>query len=228
MLERTTIVLFLSASITPLAAQQGFQFGVKYIPTAAWFLNEDDAGTSDSRSAFGFGVNYHFNDGTGAGLDFIWSTENQSIEKDGAVWDHELSFFKLPVLLLFGSGSGDVVPFLGYVGIEYVKLREAHTTVNGVDAEGLKLTDVDGNVLGTIRSEDLFRSTNLGAVIGFGPGWNINPKLQLTAIARVDYLFHDPENKDAAFYWGGERPKTTLFTLGLDLGLKLIIGTGGG
>lgn len=227
MQQRPTLTLLLGASLAYAAAQPGFQFGAKFIPTAAWFLNEDDAGTANSRSAYGLGINYHFNDGTGVGLDLIWSTEEQVIQRNGTEWVGELSFFKLPLLLHFNSGSDDVVPFLGYVGIEYVQLREAHVTVNGVDMDGIALVDENGDPAGIFASEEAYRSTNLGAVLGLGPGWNINEKLQLTAIVRTDYLFHDPEEKDASLYWN-DRPKTSLFTLGLDIGLKVIIGAGGG
>ncbi len=211
--KRTTIAFLLGASLAPLAAQQGFQIGAKFIPTAAWFLNEDDAGTSDSHSAFGAGIDYHFNDGTGVGLDFIWSKETQTFDHDGVANEIELSFFKLPILLHFGSGSGDKIPFLGYVGVEYVKLTQARFVEKTISS---------------YSAGELYRETNFGTVVGLGPGWNINEKLQFSAIIRADYLFNDPENKDASFYWGSERPKTTLFTLGLDVGLKLIIGTGGG
>ena len=226
-MKRSIATLVLCTSLVSATAQPGFQFGPKFIPTAAWFLNADDEGQATSRSAFGFGANYHFKDGTGVGIDLIWSKETQQLDRNGVLWEHELSFLKLPLLLHFNSGSDDVVPFLGYVGVEYVQLQSAHIEVNGQDADELAFIDVNGVQISTMQPEDLFRTTNVGAVLGFGPGWNINENLQFTAIVRADYLFHDPEEKDVAFYWG-DRPKTTLLTLGLDLGLKLIIGSGGG
>jgi len=212
MSKRTTISFLLGASLAPLAAQQGFHIGPKFIPTAAWFLNEDDAGASDSQAAFGAGIDYHFNDGTGVGLDFIWSKETQTSHRDGVAKEIELSFFKLPLLLHFGSGSGDKIPFLGYVGVEYVKLCQARFVERTISF---------------YSAGELYRETNFGAVVGLGPGWNINEKLQFSAIVRAGHLFNDPENKDASFFWGSERPKSSLFTLGLDLGLRLLIATAG-
>lgn len=225
---RGRTLLTMVIACTPLLhAQQGIQLGPKYIPTATWFLNDDDAATSSSRSAFGFGANYHFKDGTGAGLEVIWSTGTQIIRRDNATWEHELSYVKVPLLLHFNSGSEDVVPFLGYFGLEYVKLREAHLFLDGRNMDEAAFVDANGVRIADKEPKDLFRSSDLGVVLGFGPGWNINERLQFTAIARADHLFHDPENKDASFYWGSERPKTSLFTLGLYLGLKLIIATTG-
>ena len=221
--------LVAALTLTIANAQQGFQFGVKSVLTSAWFLNEDDEGNAESDWGFGFGANYHFTDGGGVGLDFIWGKETQAIKLSGTELVHELSFFKVPLLFHFNSPSGDKVPFLGYVGFEYVKLNGAVLAFGGEDYDDLTFTDPSGNVIFSIPSEDLFRSTNFGVVLGLGPGWNITKSIQIHAIVRADYLFNDPEEKDGAFqklYWGDSRPKTSLMTLGADFGLKILIGSG--
>lgn len=213
---------------TGVSAQEGFQFGARVIPTWSWFMNEDDEGQATSGTCYGVGANYHWADGIGAGVDLLWGTETQVFDPGGTgdEWTLERSVFKLPVLLHFNSQAEDVVPFLGYVGLERVVVREVSVRgPGGIDPEGIDLLDDNGTLV-PFRSEELYRSSDLGAVLGFGPGWNINEKMQFTAIVRAEYLFNDPEDKDSAtgaLIWG-DRPRTTLVTLGIDLGLKVIFG----
>ncbi len=217
------------ACCASLPAQEGFQFGAKALPTWAWFLNEDDEGGAEMNWAFGIGASYHLNDAFGLGLDLIWSTETQVIDLGGsAEWENDLAYLKIPLLIHFNSDAAETVPFLGYFGLQYVILRDARCSVNGMDIEEMTFTDANGNIVATdVRSEDLFRPGDFGVVVGLGPGWNINERFQLTAILRGDYQFNDPEDKDAILF-SGDRPRTSLVTWGIDLGLKVKIGGRGG
>ena len=223
----TTLLMACGAITLTAAAQKGLQLGPKVIPSWAWFLNDNDEAAAGSGLAYGFGVNYHFKESTGAGIDLIWSKDRQVIMRDGEKWEHELTFLKVPVLLHFSSGSTDKVPFLGYFGLEYVSLRKAHLLLNGRNVDQQAFFDQNGVPIATLEPEDLFRANNIGIVLGLGPGWNISERFQFTAIVRAEYLVHDPENKDRAFYWGTDRLDTHLITLGIDLGIRVIIPTSG-
>lgn len=90
------------------------------------------------------------------------------------------------------------------------------------------MTDANGNIVATdARSKDLFRPNDFGVVVGLDPWWNINERFQFTAILRGDYQFSDPEDRDAILF-SGSRPRTSLVTWGIDLGLKVKIGGRGG
>jgi hypothetical protein len=158
---RTIVLLLASALVIPASAQKGFQFGLKTLPGWAWFLNEDDEGKAGSIWAYGLGANYHFQEGMGVGVDVIWSEEEQEITLNGTEIRNQYSFMKVPILLHFNSDPSETVPFLGYFGVEFTSLKS-------VDSEA------DGHTIDD--AEELFRDSNVGVVIGLGPGWNINER----------------------------------------------------
>ncbi|MEO8066480.1 MAG: outer membrane beta-barrel protein [Flavobacteriales bacterium] len=220
------LFLVLAMVATNAAAQKGVQVGVKIIPSWAWFMNDSDEGNATSGRGFGCGANYHWGDGLGVGIDLIWGTETQVFDPGNGEWTFERSVFKLPLLLHFNSPSDEVVPFVGYVGIERVGVRDvAVTGPGGIDPEGVDLVDANGNASVKFRSSEVYHSSDFGAVLGVGPGWNINKHFQLSAIIRAEYMFHDPENKDdgtGKVLWQ-QRGRTRLVTLGFDFGLQYII-----
>jgi hypothetical protein len=212
-------------------AQKGLQIGAKAIPSWSWFLNEDDEANPTGGPSFGVGFNYHWRDGIGVGLDFLWGRSTQELKLSGTEWSNELSLFKVPLLLYFNSPSDDKIPFLGYIGFEYVKVRSVSAESNGHDIDGVTFTDVNGQPIATLHSDELYAATNFGAVLGLGPGANIKGgKIQVTAIVRAEYLFNDAENKDdgtGKLIWG-DRKKTSLCSVGIDLGIKYTFGSSGG
>jgi hypothetical protein len=227
-------VLLCSAALASLiaSAQKGFQIGLKAIPTWNWFLNDDDEATAVSGFSYGLGANYHWRDGIGVGIDLIWGTATQELKRSGTEWSNELSLFKVPLLLHFNSPSDDKVPFLGYIGFEYVKVRSVTASADGANIpDGITVTDINGVPMYTFHVDELYRATNFGAVLGLGPGANIKGgKIQVTAIVRAEYLFNDAENKEdgtGKIIWG-DRNKTSLCSVGFDLGVKFTFGSAGG
>ena len=221
----TFLVLALVAA--KAAAQKGVQVGVKLVPTWAWFMNDSDEGLATKGTGFGGGANYHWGDGLGVGIDLIWGKETQIANFPTGKWTFERYVFKLPLLLHFNSPSDETVPFIGYVGFERVAVRDVVVAMpGGLNPEGYALVDPSGNSPSvTFRSDEVYRSSDWGAVLGVGPGWNINKHFQLAAIVRAEYLFHDPENKDdgtGKLLWK-DRGRTALVTLGFDFGLRYII-----
>lgn len=209
-MRAAAIALSLVVATSGAFAQKGFQVGAKVIPTWSWFLNEDDEGLATSSMCYGFDLNYHWNDGLGVGIDVVLGTEEQVIDHNGSDLVTARHLIKLPLLLHFNSPAEDVVPFLGYVGIEYTKVRSVFFETAFPTWYG---------------ASELYERTNFGVVLGFGPGWNIIDKLQFAVILRAEYLINDPEDKDSdvgALFWG-DRSRTTLGTLGFDLGLKYIL-----
>src|SRR5204863_766857 len=149
------------------SAQQGLQVTGKVVPTWAWFMNADDEGQMTSGTCFGFGANYHWRDGMGAGIDLIWGTETQVFDPGDGAWTMERSVLKLPVLCHFNSPSADVVPFVGYVGFERVSVRDvAVTGPGGFDPEGVTVNDPNGiGPAFVFHSGELYHKDAWGAVI---------------------------------------------------------------
>jgi len=218
-----TSALFIILCI-PAISQTGLHIGGMFMPQATWLLNEDlDGGEFTFGTAYGATANFHFSDNFGVGADIIVSNEGQRFVNDGVESTIEVSYLKIPLLIHFNSDPNTSIPFLGEVGIQFSSVTKAKFSVDG---EEFDLTDENGK---TIDPEDVFDSSNLGAVLAFGPGFFIGDHLMLTTMIRWDLHFNDAFSDLGRTLYGTDDFKETYpMTVGLRFGLKYTIGDGAG
>lgn len=204
-------------------AQQGIHLNAKAIPQWSLFLNEDDDAEPQFGWALGVGANYHFTPTFGLGADLIWSNEKQKIAFGDSEAENTFNFIKVPLLVHFNSDpSGSSVPFLGYVGVQFTMMQGVTMTVDGEEVDVVS----DPSTGEEVDAETLFEDNNMGVVLGLGPGFMVGDHLMITTIVRWDYHFNNSENPDAGLF-GDNRGETHHTSVGLDLGVRLIIGGDG-
>lgn len=192
------------------------------MPQATWLKsNEFQDGEFTFGMAYGASVNVHFGHKWGVGADMIFSNEGQKFSNNNVESQMELSYFKIPLLLHFNSDPNASTPFLFEMGVQFTTLTKAKYTVDGE-----VLADEDGN---EIDMKELFKSSNMGGVIAFGPGFYIGDHLMFTTMIRLDMQFSDSIDDDVNISIDNDtRSETYPITLGLKLGLKWILGEGAG
>lgn len=208
-------VLLAALSTATVSAQQGLNLSVKAIGANSMMLNSDDSDAGDAfdrqftlAPAFGLGVGYGFTDNLGVGLDVIYSMQGQRYKSMGTELYQKNSYLKIPLLFVYNTELSGSTSFIAKVGPQLGLLTSS------------KLTDKDGNdILGDTK--DSFNSTDFGAALSLGVGFNLGGNLRLSAALRGDYGFTNAEDEDAVGYPAG-RAATNNLTTGVEVGLTYL------
>lgn len=196
-MKKLLLFVALSLSVATAFAQKGLHAGVLFNPNSTWLINSDDSDFAEFRykSTFGFSVgahvNYHFNDYIGLGVELLAMRQGQNFEtKTFSVEGRKsLTYFKLPVLLVFNTNPESVVGFQGKIGPAFGILT------------GAQLLDGDGDPAPLVDQEgfkDAHKKLLISAVLEFGLAFNISENFRLDAGLRFDAGLTDPED-DKAF-----------------------------
>lgn len=194
-MKKLLLFVALSLSVATTFAQKGLHVGALFNPNSTWLLNQDDSDFADFRykSTFGFAagahINYHFTDGVGLGIELLGMSQGQNGDtRAGIDFKKRLTYFKIPLLVVFNTNSESVVGFQGKFGPAIGILT------------GAKFLDGDGDdFIGVDQEEfkDAHKKLLVSAVLGFGLAFNISEHFRLDAGLRFDVGLTDPEdNKD--------------------------------
>lgn len=216
--------LFVFSSLTIVSyGQRGLFVGVKGGPQSTWMLNSTDSDNPDFsyvntiRANFGISMGYNFTNGVGLGLDVLYSAQGQKYEVDPLESFRRVNYLKVPILLnLTTYGESTVFGYLN-VGPQFGFLLSAKDDT--ADAFlGLFGASTDW--------KDAYKPINIGAVLGFGAGFNLTDFLQLTAGLRLDYAFTDAEDKDSPLFELDQTRANTYNTTGaLEIGVRYVMGS---
>jgi len=125
---------------------------------------------------------------------------------------------KIPVLIHYYTNNSKRVYFGVFAGPQITMINGVTLRINDKDMQ-LKTTD--------ITPKDVYKSTTLDGVLGFGLGVNITSFLGVNANIRLDYSLGDVEKKDATAtigsakykYYASTREVTHTATAGLMIGV---------
>jgi hypothetical protein len=237
------------------ANAQNFEIGIRFNPEFTGLMNKNDfdAGNElDYKSHFsyksgGVGAIYNFNNNIGLAVDLLFSREGQAFKghftgssPDPATYSSvvstqvllnntvivgdyvalaELNYIKLPVMLSLSTDNSKPIFFNMLVGPQINFLQGVAQEVNHNDLDYPNTN---------IEPKDLYKSVTINGVLALGAGYNISPKLVLSARLRFDYGFQDVENKNVMVsyykvapvrFYSANRQATNNITGGLMLGL---------
>lgn len=217
----TTLVLV--ALLAPTAmAQEGFRFGLKGGPQSSWMFNSDDSDDADwlyvhtIRPLVGVSAGYNFTPGVGLQMDVLYSAQGQKYTFDDDAGDRQLSYLKIPVLLNLNTVSEATTFAYLNVGPQFGILLNSSISQ---ETDFLSLTNI--GVSGA------YQTLNIGAVLAFGAGFNLNEFLQLTTGIRLDFAFTDAEDKDSIlFALTPDRAPTYNATGAFEVGVRYVIRKG--
>lgn len=224
-MKKLVLFVALSLSVATAFAQKGLHAGVLFNPNSTWLLNQDDSDFADFRykSTFGFAagahVNYHFTDGFGLGLEFLGMRQGQKADtRAGVDFSKQLTYFKIPLLLVFNTNSENVVGFQGKFGPAVGILT------------GAKLLDGEGDPFFGVNQED-FKDAHqkllVSMVLEFGLAFNITENIRLDAGLRFDAGLTDPEDdKDflrAGYGLNFNESRTWALNGGFEIGFYYIL-----
>lgn len=201
-MKKLVLFVALSLSVAAAFAQKGLHAGVLFNPNSTWLINNDDSDFSNFRyqSTFGYSagahVNYHFTDGVGIGVEFLGMNQGQKFNTvSGDEFKKSLTYFKIPVLLVFNTNSESVVGFQAKLGPSFGILT------------GAKFTDENGDEVpfgapwtSTLTQEqfkDAHKKLLISMVLEFGLAFNITENIRLDAGLRFDAGLTDPEDNKA-------------------------------
>ena len=194
-MKKLLLFVALSLSVATTFAQKGLHVGALFNPNSTWLLNQDDSDYADFRykSTFGFAagahINYHFTDGVGLGIELLGMSQGQNGDtRAGVDFKKRLTYFKLPILLVFNTNSESVVGFQGKFGPAIGVLT------------GAKLLDGEGDPAPLYDQEafkDAHKKLLVSMVLEFGLAFNISEHFRLDAGLRFDAGMTDPEDDKA-------------------------------
>lgn len=193
-------------------AQKGLNVSVKATPHLSWMLNADDndVPTFERKAifgaSFGVGAGYNFTDNLGVGLDVLYSMQGQKQEVLGIETATKVSYLKIPLMFTYNTNPDARVMFTAKAGPQ-IGLRLSS-----------KVTDADNNDI-IDDANDIYSSTDFGAVVGAGVRFSLTERLKLDAGVRADYSFTNAEDEDFSLYTPG-RATTNNMTTGIEIGLR--------
>ena len=200
-------VMMLTIAVTA-SAQKGLSLSVKGIPQFAWSHNSDDKdisgykGKSKFRAAFGVGAEYGLTKNIGLGLDVLFSLQGKKYDLNKVPYDLINDYVKIPVYLIYNSGSKSKIAFVGKLGPQFGILSRSRLKGNNKD----------------IDTKDLYKNFNVGVATNAGIQLELSKNFFLDGGLRFDYDFTNAE--DEQFSTNRGRASSHNSTLGLEIGMK--------
>ena len=187
------------------AQAAGLDIGIHFTPQNTWLFDptyeSDDKNTDYDftiGTAYGASLGYNFGPGFGVKTGITFSSQGQlykvsSNGKGSGITDtyrHTINYVKVPLLLHFSTSPDFHTGLVFDLGIQFGFLSDAGFQKNGADDKDTY------DVLRTsnLASRDLYKGTDLAAVLGFGPRFSINENFSITAMFRFDYSLGDISN----------------------------------
>lgn len=241
-------LLFLVSASGLAFAQKGLKLGIVALPQTTWMLNDDDLTVPQDqfkyKTTFGMSagpsVGYHFGDGIGVKVNFIYSAEGQkytNYNSEGTLVNHtrRLNYMKVPLFISINSGTEIhkliFAADLGFQANFLLRARYYNDDQSYTPDEIL----FNPNVRDYPSSYKQYSLFNYGPVAAVGVDIKLAYNIMGNIRLRGDYTLGDVENKDAAYklytngipddvrIWGEDRPFTRNLTGGLMLGLTYTI-----
>ncbi len=244
-ISRAVLGLLILVSASGITfAQKGLKLGIVALPQTSWMLNGDDMDVPQDqfkyKTTFGMAagpsVGYHFGDGIGFKLNFIYSAEGQkytNLNGEGTLVNHtrRLNYMKIPLFFTLNTGTEiHKVVFALDLGFQANFLMRARYYN---DDQSYTPDDIlfNPNVRDYPSSYKQYSLFNYGPVAGVGVDIKLAYNIMGNIRVRGDYTLGDVENKDAAYklyvngipddvrVWNETRPFTKNLTGGLMFGL---------
>jgi Outer membrane protein beta-barrel domain len=211
--SRVVLGLLIVISATSMVfGQKGLKLGLVALPQTTWMLNKDDMTVPQDqfkyKTTFGMAagpsVGYHFGDGIGLKVNFIYSAEGQkytNFNSEGTLVNHtrRLDYMKIPLFVSLNTGTPThKVVFALDLGFQVNFLMRARYRN---DDQSYTPDEIlfNPNVRDYPNSYKQYSLFNFGPVAAAGVDIKLAYNIMGNVRFRGDYTLKDAENKNSAY-----------------------------
>ncbi|MFL5727958.1 MAG: porin family protein [Cytophagaceae bacterium] len=226
---KLSVIFTLLLFSTPLFAQKGFEFGIRFIPEKSMLINKNDL-DAGSELDFKYPVNY-YSGGIAVGYNFtshFGLETNVLFSRQGQTYSGVMGSSTDPnvyssLVALQANLAGDTVngtyqarselncikvPVMAKISTDNAKRLFfnvlAGPQLNMIKGVAQELNKEDQEYTGLdVDPQDLYKKVTIDGVLAFGLGLNLSSHFVLSTQARFDYGFQDVEKKNKTYDYQG-------------------------